>query len=72
MNNYKRKCLICGQEFNTYKVNKRICAGECRKKATAIYARDFMQKKRLYEKDIKEEGFLDNKSTEAFISNVIP
>lgn len=52
MNNYKRKCLICGTDFETYKVNKRICAGDCRKKATAIYAKDFMQKKRLYERAI--------------------
>jgi len=50
MNNYKRNCFICGTEFTTYKINKRICAGECRKKATALYAKDFMQKKRLYER----------------------
>ena len=70
--NYKRTCLICGQEFITYNKVKRICAGECRKKATAIYAKDFMQKKRLYEKDIKEDSFLDNKTAETFVDNVIP
>jgi hypothetical protein len=72
MNNYKRSCLICGIEFNTYKKNKMICPGECRKKATALYAKDFMKRKRLYEKDTKEPGVLTNKESETFVTNVIP
>jgi hypothetical protein len=46
---YKRTCLICGADFITYNKVKRICAGTCRKKANALYAKDFMKRKRIFE-----------------------
>ena len=50
MANYTVTCLICGKDIETYNSAKNVCAGECRKIANRLHAKEFMRKKRAEEK----------------------
>lgn len=47
---YRKKCVICKQDFITHKSNKEVCSIDCRKAANRLFSLRFMRQRRRDER----------------------